>query len=116
MNKTWLIFRREYLTRVQKKSFLIATIMVPLIFPAILAIMVYAFIKQEEGAGKETIQVFDETGKMNLEEDGRYKFVTVDGNFDQIKEAFRHSSSFEYPNSILTNLKALLFSPSRLRA
>jgi ABC-2 type transport system permease protein len=92
MNKTWLIFRREYLTRVQKKSFLIATIMVPLIFPAILAIMVYAFIKQEEGAGKETIQVFDETGKMNLEEDGRYKFVTVDGNFDQIKEAFRHSS------------------------
>src|SRR5690606_21709291 len=92
MNKTWLIFQREFLNRVQKKSFLIATILVPLIFPAILAVMVYVFMKQEEGAVKETIEVFDETGQMNFDnEEGKYKFVTVSGNLEQIKTAFNES-------------------------
>ena len=36
MNKIWLIMQREFLNRVQKKSFLITTILVPLIFPAII--------------------------------------------------------------------------------
>ena len=31
MNKVWLIIQREFLNRVQKKSFLIATILLPLI-------------------------------------------------------------------------------------
>ena len=36
MNKIWLIIQREFLNRVQKKSFLVATILIPLIFPAII--------------------------------------------------------------------------------
>ena len=57
MNKIWLIFQREFLNRVQKKSFLIATILIPLIFPAIIATMVFVMMKQEEGAGKQTVHV-----------------------------------------------------------
>ena len=44
MNKIWLIFQREFLNRVQKKSFLIATILIPLIFPAIIAVMVWVAV------------------------------------------------------------------------
>jgi ABC-2 type transport system permease protein len=56
MNKVWLIFQREFLNRVQKKSFLIATIVIPLIFPAIIAVMIYIFVKQEEGAEKSGLK------------------------------------------------------------
>lgn len=94
MNKTWLIFQREFLNRVQKKSFLIATILVPLIFPAILAIMVYVFMKQEEGAVKQTIEVYDATGKMQFEEDDKYKFIPVNGNLEQLKTAFNLSDHY----------------------
>ena len=41
MNKIWLIMQREILNRVQKKSFLIATILIPLIFPAIIGGLIY---------------------------------------------------------------------------
>jgi ABC-2 type transport system permease protein len=94
MNKTWLIFQREFLNRVQKKSFLIATILVPLIFPAILAVMVYVFIKQESGAVAQTIEVYDESGKINLEDDPRYKFVKVEGDFEHVKKAFNETNHY----------------------
>jgi ABC-2 type transport system permease protein len=94
MNKTWLIFQREFLTRVQKKSFLIATIVVPLIFPAILAIMFYVFIKQEEGAKAQVIEVYDESGKMAFRNDNRYQFVSVSGDVEQLKLAFKNSDHY----------------------
>ena len=94
MNKTWLIFQREFLNRVQKKSFLIATILVPLVFPAILAIMVWVFIKQEEGAVAQTIEVYDESGKITLEDDERFKFVEVEGDFEEVKKAFNETNHY----------------------
>jgi ABC-2 type transport system permease protein len=95
MNKTWLIFQREFLNRVKKKSFLIATIIVPLVFPAILAVMIYVFVKQEEAAVAPTIEVYDESGKMDFSGDTtRFKFVEVSGNFDQIKEGFKKSDHY----------------------
>jgi ABC-2 type transport system permease protein len=95
MNKTWLIFQREFLNRVKKKSFLIATIIVPLIFPAILGAMIYAFIVQEKSAVAPTIEVFDESGRMNFASDtGRFKFIHVNGNLEQIKEAFKKSKHY----------------------
>lgn len=94
MNKTWLIFKREFFIRVKKRSFLIATIVVPLIFPVILAVMIYVFIKQEQGAVAPTIQVYDESGKMPLESDSRFKFVPVEGDFEQVKKAFQQSDHY----------------------
>ncbi|MFM7646106.1 MAG: ABC transporter permease [Sphingomonadales bacterium] len=32
MNKTWIIIKREYLTRVQKKTFIIATLLLPVLY------------------------------------------------------------------------------------
>ena len=60
MNKIWLIIQREVLNRVQKKSFIIATILLPLIFPAIMAILVYVAIEQKKNATKNTIHYVDE--------------------------------------------------------
>ena len=94
MNKIWLIMQREFLNRVQKKSFLVATILVPLIFPALIGAMVFIFIKQEEKAGKSIIHVLDESTRMNLENTDKFDFVEVAGNLDQAKTAFQHSNDF----------------------
>jgi ABC-2 type transport system permease protein len=95
MNKTWLIFQREFLNRVKKRSFLIATIVVPLIFPAILAVMIYAFIVQEQSAKAPTIEVYDESGKMNFEADtSRFKFIAMSGSFEQVKKSFQESDHY----------------------
>lgn len=36
MNKTWLIIKREYLTRVRKKTFIISTLLFPLLYVALI--------------------------------------------------------------------------------
>jgi ABC-2 type transport system permease protein len=95
MNKMWLVFQREFLTRVKKRSFLIATIIVPLIFPAILGGMIYAFILQEQSAVAPTILVYDESGKFTFEGDtGRFNFVKVTGSLDAAKIAFQKSNDY----------------------
>ena len=40
MDKIWIILEREYLQRVKKKSFILSTILTPLIFPIFIAITV----------------------------------------------------------------------------
>lgn len=94
MNKIWLIFQREFLNRVQKKSFLIATILIPLIFPAIIAVMVYVMIEQEDSAGRQTIEVYDPSGRFQLEGNDKYEFVPVTGDLETVKSDFHKSKNF----------------------
>lgn len=94
MNKTWLVLRREFLNRVQKKSFLIATILIPMIFPAIIAVMGYIFIEQEKGAKKAVIEVLDESGKIKLETTDKYDFVPLSSELEKAKAAFDTSGHF----------------------
>ncbi len=94
MNKIWLIFQREFLNRVQKKSFLIATILIPLIFPAIIAIMVYVMMKQEESAGKQTVRVVDMSGKFQFEQNSKYDFVHITDDLEKAKTDFNKSKDF----------------------
>lgn len=93
--------QREFLNRVQKKSFLIATILIPLIFPALIGVMVFIFIQQEEQAGKTVIEVLDESGRMNLESTEKFEFITLSGNLEQAKAAYNQTKHF-----------ALLFIPA----
>jgi ABC-2 type transport system permease protein len=94
MNKVWLIFQREFLNRVQKKSFLIATILIPMIFPAIIAVMAYIFVKQEEGRMKNRIQVLDASGKIVLESNDRYDFIPLSMSLEDAKSSFKNSKDF----------------------
>lgn len=57
--KTWLVIKREYWTRVRKKSFIIITLLVPLLFVAFFAITIGV---QLINLGEKNIAVLDETG------------------------------------------------------
>jgi ABC-2 type transport system permease protein len=92
MNKIWLIFKREFLNRVQKKSFLIATIGIPLIFPIIIGGMGYVMVQQEKGKAAEIIEILDLSGKIQLENSEKYKFEAVNGPIEKAKEDFNKSN------------------------
>jgi ABC-2 type transport system permease protein len=94
MNKVWLIIQREFLNRVQKKSFLIATIVVPLIFPAIIAVLIYVMIQQKENAEVQVVRIYDRSGKIQLESGKQFAFAQVTGDFDQQKKEFQASKDF----------------------
>jgi ABC-2 type transport system permease protein len=65
MNKTWLIIKREYISRVRKKTFLLTTILTPLLFVAVIAIVIAITVKSIRN---EEIAVIDPNGvlKSNL--------------------------------------------------
>lgn len=60
MNKIFLVISREYFTRVKKKSFLITTILVPLVIVAFYAIIIAVSIKGSTDESK--IAVIDKAG------------------------------------------------------
>ncbi|HEX6223485.1 MAG TPA: ABC transporter permease [Chryseolinea sp.] len=105
MNKIWLIMRREFLNRVQKKSFLIATIMLPLIFPALMALLVYVAIEQKKNASKEVVYYVDESKKF-VPDTTKYIFKEFPGSVEDAKKAFQHDQShglLYIPNFELSN-------------
>ncbi len=93
MNKIWLIIQREFLNRVQKKSFLIATILLPLIFPAIMAVLVYVAIEQKKNASKDVIHYVDESGKF-VPDTSRFIFKKFEGPVSEAKKNFQQDESF----------------------
>jgi ABC-2 type transport system permease protein len=86
MRKVWLIIKREYLTRVRNRTFILSTILLPLFFIGFIAASTYLSIK---GDSKHTIAVNDQNGifKNSFKSDKliQYEYpagVTV-GNFKE---------------------------------
>lgn len=59
LHKIWLVLKREYLTRVKSKSFIIITALTPLAFVAFIGIVVYISISESEV--EKRIGILDET-------------------------------------------------------
>lgn len=82
MKKTFIIIRREYLSRVKKRSFVVMTLMGPLLL-AVLMIVPYYITKLDKE--QKVIDVLDETGiYFNLGSNGTIKFNYI---FTDIKSA-----------------------------
>ncbi|MBV7268485.1 ABC transporter permease [Winogradskyella luteola] len=62
MNHLPLIIKREYLTKVKNKSFIVMTFLSPLIMIALIAVVVY--LSQLNNDKQRTISVLDETGHL----------------------------------------------------
>lgn len=63
MDKIWLIIQREYLTRVRKKSFLVISLLAPLL----LAGASITIAKLNSGSGPDIVAVHDESGLRLVE-------------------------------------------------
>jgi ABC-2 type transport system permease protein len=61
MNKTWLIIKREYMSRVRNKTFLLSTFLMPLLFVALIAAVVVITVKNTK---EEKVAVGDKEGLL----------------------------------------------------
>lgn len=64
MNKILLIIQREYLSRVKKKSFLVLTFLVPVLFIGMFAIIGYLAVKGDDLGDHKRVQVLDNSGEF----------------------------------------------------
>ena len=86
MGKTVLIIEREYLTRVNKKSFILMTLLTPLIFIAIIGVTL--LMSRVKDSDAKVIAVVDNTGLYDnvLKSTEEYDFVytSMVNHFDTV--------------------------------
>jgi ABC-2 type transport system permease protein len=61
MNKTWLIIKREYLSRVRKKTFIISTLLTPIVFALLIGAVIFFTVRNIRN---EKIAVVDPKGVL----------------------------------------------------
>jgi len=93
MNKIFLVIQREYLTRVRKKSFLVMTILGPLLMGSILVAMLMIDKVDTE---VKTIAVIDETHlfRDKFKDNERIRFVSMNGSVDSIRNSSKGNNIF----------------------
>jgi ABC-2 type transport system permease protein len=94
MNPILLIAQREFKNRVQKKSFVVATILVPLIFPAIMGVLLYVFMQQQKSGEKGVIHYIDENKMFEFQSDN-FIFKEFQGSLDDAKSSFADEDNFQ---------------------
>jgi ABC-2 type transport system permease protein len=94
MNQIFLVLKREYMTRVKKKSFLIATLLTPLILPSIIFVIVY-FGTRDKKSNQDDIIVLDQSGYFTdtFNESG-YAFEYMTGSLEDGKAAMAEKEAF----------------------
>ncbi|MCW3804364.1 ABC transporter permease [Plebeiibacterium marinum] len=103
MNKILLIINREYLTRVRKKSFIIMTLLSPLIFAGM--IVVPGWLNTQKDTKEKIIAIEDMTGL----------YQDVFENTDYIKYQYQHKKeAIEKKEALQKGFEALLVINSNL--
>lgn len=118
MNKTLLILQQEYLKRVKKKSFIVLTLLVPLLFAGMFALIIALSVHDDKQ--ERTIAVYDEStlflGELEQEGYTRYHFIPR-AEYEQLKSTIKESGFYALlyiPENIFSNNTAQLFSEKQV--
>lgn len=96
MNNVFLVIQREYLARVKKKSFLLATILTPLIFPAIMGVFLWVAAGEDKGEALRIIEVVDENNLFFLESRDQYAFSFSDMDLEEGKKQVQSGNRYGF--------------------
>ncbi len=90
MEKLWLIIKREYLTRVTRKSFILATLLTPLAFGLLIVVVGLIFSYQSDDT--QNIIISDEGNLLNRTiADSKSLYYTFSNeSLDQLKERYNN--------------------------
>ena len=91
MNKTWLIIKREYFSRVKQKSFILTTVLTPIGFVIFWIALIYIM---SSGVEHKKIALLDPSDALQIKEKGRLRDAMVsfsypDGSLDTLKKTFK---------------------------
>ena len=94
MSKINLIIKREYTTRVMKKSFILLTFLTPILMVGMISLIVYLGTIKDDKI--KTIVVVDKTGlyKDVLKSNESYTFQFTDATVDELKKQEEQESDF----------------------
>jgi len=112
MNKILLVIQREYLARVKKKSFLIATLLTPLIFPAIMGIFIWIALEEKGNQSLRIIEVIDETDLFFMESSEQYAFTSSGDDLEEAKKMVLDGERYGFlhiPKLDLTSPKGIQY-------
>jgi ABC-2 type transport system permease protein len=96
MDKIWLVIQREYLARVKKKSFLLVTLLTPLIFPAIMGVFVLIALEEKDNQSLRIIEVIDENKLFFLESSEQYAFSFSNTTVEEAKELVQNGERYGF--------------------
>ncbi|MDP2336129.1 MAG: ABC transporter permease [Bacteroidota bacterium] len=118
MNKSILILKREYLTRVKKKSFIIMTLLVPLFMAALTILPTYLAMMDDKE--ERIIAVYDPTGlilnQLESNEFTRFHYIPVQ-EFQKLSKDFKSGNCYavlHIPENILTTSRAEMISDKQV--
>lgn len=90
MNNLGIIIKREYLTRVKKRSFLLLTFLGPLFFAALMIAPSLIMLRSEKMESKKAIVVLDESGmfegKIENTDANTFIYENENANIDSLKK------------------------------
>jgi len=114
MNKVGLIIQREYSSRVKKRSFIIMSVLGPILFAALVFLPGYLVTMEDKEA--KVIAVVDETNIMDgvLQGTDYIRFDYIEGvAFEDLKKTFTEGGYYavlQIPANILTTERVVLYS------
>ncbi|HDR51171.1 MAG TPA: ABC transporter permease [Mariniphaga anaerophila] len=118
MNKTMLILQQEYLKKVKKKSFIILTLLVPLLFVGMFALII--FLSMHDDKQERTIAVYDEStlflGELEPEGTTQFHFVPKE-KYDTLRTNLKGSEFYAIlfiPENVYSNNTAQIISEKQL--
>jgi ABC-2 type transport system permease protein len=90
MEKLWLIIKREYLTRVTRRSFILATVLTPLAFGLLIVVVGLIFSYQSDDT--QNIIISDEGNLLNrtIADSKSLYFTFSNESLDQLKERYNN--------------------------
>ena len=90
MNNLGIIIKREYLTRVKKRSFLLLTFLGPLFFATLMIAPSLLMLRSEKMESKKAIVVLDESGmfegKIENTDANTFIYENENANIDSLKK------------------------------
>ncbi|MEP1087897.1 MAG: ABC transporter permease [Algoriphagus sp.] len=96
MDKIWLVIQREYVARVKKKSFLLVTLLTPLIFPAIMGVFVWLAMEEDGNQALRIIEVVDDNKLFFLESSEQYAFSFSDTSPEEAKQLVQNGDRYGF--------------------
>ncbi|WP_254562658.1 ABC transporter permease [Dyadobacter diqingensis] len=117
MRNILLVIKREYMVRVKKKSFLIMTILAPVLFVGGYALVIWMAISSVDS---KLVQVVDESGLFTNEfkDSESLKFSFVNSSIDSAKAHFTdsHANALVYiPKNVINSPKSVrIYAPKNV--
>jgi len=103
-NKTFLIISREYVTRVRKKSFIIITILMPILMALLIALPTLLLIKSEQSQHTKVLVVDDTEIFINsFKPNDNVSFSYASGDIEGLKQDAFNNEKYDCIFHILDN-------------